>query len=107
MAIKPIDMHVLLPKLHKNDQMKAHILHRQENEQHMMASVNKQDVQAKLNKVNDFEQKESPRVRDDGHRGSDREASEKKKEKESPDPAQKESETTGSPIKRNHIDIKV
>ncbi len=107
MAIKPIDMHVLLPKLHKNDMLKAHVMHKQDNEQLLMQNVNKRDVEEKLSKVNDFEHKESPRIREDGKRGSGREQSEQQREKKQAASDQgKDDKAKGGP-KRNHIDIKV
>lgn len=107
MAIKPMDMQVLLPKLHKNDLLKPHILNKVENEQQLMQNVNKQDVQDKLNKVNDFEQKESPRIREDGKRGASGNESEKDKEKKRKDSDKEKDEKARSGYKRNHIDIKV
>jgi len=107
MAIKPIDMHVLLPKLHKNDLLKPHVVNRQENEQQLMQSVNKQDVEEKLNRVNDFEQKESPRIRDDNQRRQGKDSSEEKKEKKNKESSDKEDKKAAVGLKRNHIDIKV
>lgn len=107
MAIKPIDMQVLLPKLHKNDSMKAHVLNKQENEQQLMQNVNKQDVQEKLTKVNDFEQKESPRVREDGKGGSGGQLYDKEKEKKREESASGKDKKKELGTKRNHIDIKV
>lgn len=106
MAIKPIDMQVLLPKLHKNDLLKPHVVNKLENEQQLMQNVNKQDVDQKLNKVNDFEQKEGPRVREDGKRGGAGEQSAEKKDKKQ-DASSKEDEKKPGGTKRNHIDIKV
>lgn len=107
MAIRPIDMHVLLPKLHKNDLLKPHVVHRQDNEQQLQQSVNKQDIEEKIKRVNDFEQKESPRVRDDGQRGQGRGSSEDKKEKKDQESTDKEDKKASVGLKRNHIDIKV
>lgn len=104
MAIKPIDMQVLLPKLHKNDLLKPHVANRQVNEQQLMQNVNKQDAEEKIKRVNDFEQKESPRVRDENQRGQGGSSSEEKKEKK---PSQKEEKKATGGLKRNHIDIKV
>ncbi len=104
MAIRPIDMHVLLPKLHKNDMLKPHISNKQINEQQLMENVNRQDAQEKMKKVNDFDQKESPSVREDGKRGAGREKSGKKDGKEQ---EKKKNEDVGIGSKRNHLDIKV
>lgn len=107
MSIKPIDMQVLLPKLHKNDVLKPHVVNKVENEQLLMQNVNKQDTQDKLSKVNDFEKKESPRVREDGKRGAGKEASDQNKEHKDADKpgVKKDSVKTGA--HRSHIDIKV
>lgn len=107
MSIKPIDMQVLLPKLHKNDLLKPNVVHKVENEQMLMQNVNKQESQEKLSRVNDFEQKESPKVREDGKRGAGREASEQKENRGDQDnPEDKKSNAKKGP-QRNHIDIKV
>lgn len=107
MAIRPIDMQVMLPKLHKNDLLKPHVVNRQDNEQQMMQTVNKQDAQARLTKVNDLEQKESAGIRDDNRRNTDGETPDKKKEKHAQEDSGKDDVSTGSGLKRNHIDIKV
>lgn len=107
MAIKPIDMQVLLPKLHKNDLLKPHVVHKVENEQLLMQNVNKQDVQEKLNKVNDFEKKESPRVREDGKRGAGREASDQKRDRNDTGNSDEKKSSEKKGPQRNHIDIKV
>lgn len=104
MAIRPIDMHVLLPKLHKNDMLKPHIANKQINEQQLMENVNRQDAQEKMKRVNDFDQKESPRVREDGKRGAGREQSGRNDEQEH---EKKKNEDIGIGSKRNHLDIKV
>ena len=107
MAIKPMDMQVLLPKLHKNDLLKPHVVNKLQNEQQLMQNVNKQDVQDKLNKVNDFEKKEPPRVRDEGQQSSGQEQSEGKKKKKHSDTPTDKSEKNKTGPRRNHIDIKV
>lgn len=107
MAIRPIDMHVMLPKLHKNDLLKPHVVNRQDNEQQMMQSVNKQDAQARLTKVNDLEQKESVGIRDENQQNTDGETPDKKKEKRAQEGSDKDDVNAGGGLKRNHIDIKV
>lgn len=107
MSIKPIDMQVLLPKLHKNDLLKPHVVHKVENEQMLMQNVNKQESQEKLNKVNSFEQKESPRVREDGKHGAGREASEQNKDQAGKDIPEDKKSNAKKGSQRNHIDIKV
>ncbi len=107
MSIKPIDMQVLLPKLHKNDLLKPHVVHKVENEQQLMQNVNKQDVREKLNKVNDFERKEPPRVREDGKRGAGREASDQKNDRNDTDKPDEKKNSEKKGLQRNHIDIKV
>jgi len=108
MAIKPIDMQVLLPKLHKNDLLKPHVVHRVENEQQMLQNVSQQDAQEKLNRVNTYERKDGPQVREDGRRGEgggsgEQEQKPKDKDKEPADKSKAAKPTAG----RSHIDIKV
>ncbi len=107
MSIKPIDMQVLLPKLHKNDLLKPHVVHKVDNEQMLMQNVNKQDAQQKLTKVNEFEQKESPRVREDGKRGAGKETPDQKREHESDDKSRDKKDAAKRGAQSNHIDIKV
>lgn len=107
MAIRPIDMQVMLPKLHKNDLLKPHVVNRQDNEQQMMQTVNKQETQARLTKVNDLEHKESAGIRDDDRRNTDGETSKKKKEKRAQEETDKDDVNAGGVVRRNHIDIKV
>lgn len=108
MAIKPIDMQVLLPKLHKNDLLKPHVVNKTENEQMMMQNANRQDAEEKLNRVNTYERKDSPQVREDGRRGGGGQGSDeqKKKGEEKPGDGKRAQSAKGAP-KRNHIDIKV
>ncbi len=107
MAIKPIDMQVLLPKLHKNDLLKPHVVHKVENEQQMLQNVSQQDTQEKLNRVNTYERKDGPQVREDGRRGEggsgEQERKQKEQETEPADKRKAAKPTAG----RNHIDIKV
>jgi len=109
MSLKPIDMQVLLPKLHKNDMLKPRIIHQVENEQALAGNNNKQVVEEKLNRVNTFDQRENPKVKDDKNRkpASEQDQQAKKDAKDS----EEEKEESGKPkkqaVKRQHLDIKV
>lgn len=103
MAIKPIDMQVLLPKLHKNDLLKPHVLNKVGNEQMMMQNANKQEANERLSRVNEFEQKEDPKVRDEDKRQERENSGKKDKKKDKALAADKK----GAPEGRGHIDIKV
>lgn len=107
MAIKPIDMQVLLPKLHKNDLLKPHVVHKNENEQQLMQKASQQDSQEKLTRVNEFDQKESPQVREDGKRGGMQGHPDRKKEVKKDSDSDEPDEKSAAKPGRHHIDIKV
>ncbi len=65
MPIRPLDMQVMLPKLAKMNQVKPKVVHREQNEQQMAQNVSQQETDKKLKKVNTFEQKEQPKVKNE------------------------------------------
>ncbi len=95
MSIRPIDMQVMLPRVQKINQAKPAVVNKQVNEQQMMQANTNVTVEKKLNRVNTFERKDHPRVKNEEKRQSRGGNQSGKKKKES-----KKDE-------RQHLDIKI
>jgi len=101
MPIRPLDMQVMLPKLAKMNQVKPKVVHREQNEQQMAQNVSQQETDKKLKKVNTFEQKEQPKVKNEEKRQSQGQKDKKKKKKNDEDDEKTEEK------KIRHLDIRI
>lgn len=65
MSIRPMDMQVILPQTQSTKAAKEVVIHRTDNTVHQAQMDEKHETQEKANRVDTFDEKDNPKVKDE------------------------------------------
>lgn len=100
MAIRPVDMQVMLPKLAKMKQVKPNVVNKEANAQQIASVSYQKESEKKMKRVTTFETKAEPKVKNEEKKHSQEQNKKKKKDEE-------ENEKKDNNKKIRHIDMKI
>ncbi|QXM06121.1 hypothetical protein [Crassaminicella indica] len=109
MSIRPIDFQVLMPKTQQQSQENQVANNRVRLDQEYLVQQDKMNIEHKLKKVNEFENKDHPNIRDkqDNHQKGSKKNKGKKKENDTQVKNKKKNEVRAIKGIGANIDIKI